>query len=65
MVIIRQLFWVVVFLASTLSFVVIFEKGTTNFGANLGKEIGEFRQFVESQIHPKKDATATATPSVH
>jgi len=57
MVIIRQLFWVVVFLASTLSFVVLFEKGTTDFGANLGKEVGEFRKFVDDQIHTKKAPT--------
>jgi hypothetical protein len=55
---IRKLFWFGVFVISTLSFVVLFEHGPENFGANLGKEISDVRAFVDEQVHsgqkPKK-----------
>jgi len=59
MALIRKLFWIAIFLISTLSFVVLFEHGPSDFGANLTKQVTEFRKIVEYQIHPpKKDETA-------
>jgi len=59
MAFLRKLFWIAVFLISTLCFVVLFEHGTANFGDNLNKQIEEFRKFAEGLVSPakgKKDA---------
>ncbi len=47
MALLRKLFWVAVFLASTLGFVVLFEHGPDRFVENFGKQAEEFRQFVQ------------------
>ena len=54
MSLLRKLFWFGIYLISTLSFIVLFENGTTNFSKNLGREITELRTFVNQQIDPKK-----------
>jgi hypothetical protein len=36
---IRSAFWIALFLASTFCFIVVFEYGFTNFGANAKKEV--------------------------
>lgn len=54
MELLRKLFWFAVFLLSTLCFVVLFEKGTTNFVPNLQKQIQEVVQVVKEQIAPAK-----------
>lgn len=54
MALIRNIFWLAVFLLSTLSFVVLFEKGTTNFVPNVKTQIEEFRKAVVNEINPPK-----------
>jgi hypothetical protein len=54
MALIRKLFWIAVFLLSTLCFIVLFEHGTEKFSENLGKQIQEFRKMVNEQIQPPK-----------
>lgn len=39
MALIRSLFWLAIFLASTFAFTVIFEHGVSNFSANAEKEL--------------------------
>lgn len=56
MALIRKLFWVVVFVISTLCFIVLFEHGPENFSANFSKQFAEFRKMVDEQIHPPKNA---------
>ena len=58
MALIRQLFWFLVFVVSTLSFVVLFEHGPDNFGANFTKQVEALRTFVVEQTQTKKDAKA-------
>ena len=54
MALLRKLFWVAIFLISTLSFVVLFENGTNNFVPNLQKQIEVFSKAVKDQISPPK-----------
>lgn len=54
MAMLRNLLWLVVFLISTLSFVVLFEKGTTNFQANLQSQVTEFASMAKEQLNPPK-----------
>ncbi len=56
MALIRKLFWVVVFVISTLSFIVLFEHGPDKFSTNLRKQIDEFRAMVTEQMQPPKKA---------
>jgi hypothetical protein len=55
---IRKIFWVALFVFSTLCFVVLFEKGPDHFVPNVQKQVGEFSAFliktVQDQIHPSK-----------
>ena len=53
MALVRKLFWLAVYLASTLAFVVLFENGTADFSKNLGKQVEEFQKFVTTQMSPK------------
>ena len=59
MALIRQLFWFAVFLISTLSFVVLFENGTTNFGTNVVEKVKEVQKFANDQINPPKKEQKT------
>jgi hypothetical protein len=54
MALLRKLFWLAVYVISTLSFVVLFENGTANFSKNLGKQVGEVKKFVSGQISSGK-----------
>jgi len=54
MALIRKFFWIAIFLIATLSFIVLFEHGTTDFKANLTNQIVEFRKLVESHVYPPK-----------
>ena len=47
---IRNIFWLVLFLFATLCFVVLFEKGTAHFVPNVQKQIVEFTRAVQEQI---------------
>ncbi|MEI6560649.1 MAG: hypothetical protein WCO68_01025 [Verrucomicrobiota bacterium] len=47
---IRQLFWLALFLFATLCFVVLFEKGPTNFVSNVQKQAVELSRAVQEQV---------------
>jgi hypothetical protein len=53
MSIVRAIFWIALFLASTFSFLVIFDHGFTNFGENCRKEWA-FLQHVSGLADKKK-----------
>ena len=55
MSLIRSLFFVALFLLSTLSFVVLFEHGTTNFSKNMQVELHYFEKLYHTQVEHKKD----------
>ena len=55
MALIRTLFFVALFLVSTLCFVTLFEHGTTNFQANFQKEFQSFEHMVHTPVEHKKD----------
>jgi hypothetical protein len=40
---IRTTFWVILFIASTFCFIVLFEHGLSNFGENARKEVGTLK----------------------
>ncbi len=50
-----MLFWVALFLLSTLSFVVLFEHGPGNFSKNMGEELNYFKKMYRTEIQHKKD----------
>ena len=58
MALLRTLFWVVLFLFFTFSFVVLFEYGTSDFVPGFKKEFNRLKTFVTSQAskptEPKK-----------
>ena len=51
---IRSLFWVVLFVFFTFSFVVLFEYGTTDFVTGFQKEFARVTEFVQEAAHPAK-----------
>lgn len=54
MALLRKLFWVAIFLISTLSFIVLFEHGTHDFVPHLQKQIEELSKAAKDQISPPK-----------
>lgn len=62
MALIRKLFWIAVFLTSTLAFVVLFEKGPDNFPENFVKQAQDFRTFVEGVVKPDQAKDKKPTP---
>ena len=56
MALLRKIFWLAIFVVATLCFVVLFEKGTSNFVPNIQKQALEFSQTVKEQIVPQKTA---------
>ena len=54
MALFRKIFWLAVFLISTLFFVVLFENGPEQFSKNFSKRVDELRKFVDEQVHPPK-----------
>ena len=63
MALLRSLFWFALFLASTFFFVVVFEHGFTNFGANAKTEIDSLKVMVGMQDKAeKKDKPAGPPP---
>lgn len=56
MALLRNIFWLGIFVFSTLCFVVLFEKGTTNFVPNVQKQINALTQIVQEQIARAKTA---------
>jgi len=55
MALIRSLFFVALFIFSTLCFVVLFEHGPMNFSKNLQVEVQYFQKFIHSEVPHKKD----------
>ena len=55
MALLRKLFWVALFLASTFAFVVLFDFGTTNYVQNCKLEFSNLKKFMGLQPQPKKD----------
>ncbi len=52
MSLIRGLFWFVLFVFFTFSFVVLFEYGTSDFVPGFKKEFQRVTELVEKKIHP-------------
>jgi hypothetical protein len=42
---IRSAFWIALFIASTFCFIVVFEYGFSNFGANAKKEVASLKHI--------------------
>lgn len=55
---IRTLFWVILFVFFTFSFVVLFEYGTSDFVPGFKKELNRVTTFVEEAVHPAKKKEA-------
>ncbi|HJT82326.1 MAG TPA: hypothetical protein VJ719_14115 [Chthoniobacterales bacterium] len=53
MQLVRTIFWVVLFLFFTFSFVVLFEYGTADFTNGFKKEFNRLKSFVTSQTSTK------------
>ena len=51
MALLRSLFWVVLFLFFTFSFVVLFEYGTSGFVPGFKKEFNRLKTFVTTQTN--------------
>jgi hypothetical protein len=54
---IRTLFWVLLFVFFTFSFVVLFEYGTSDFVPGFKKEFARVTKFVQEAAHPAKKKT--------
>jgi hypothetical protein len=57
MSIIRAIFWIALFLASTFCFLVIFDHGFTNFGDNSKKELAYLQKVLGMADAKKKEVT--------
>ena len=53
MQLLRTIFWVVLFLFFTFSFVVLFEYGTSDFVPGFKKEFNRLKSFVTNQTSTK------------
>lgn len=62
MALIRNLFWIAVFLASTFAFTVLFEHGPTDFVQNAKKEADVLKQMVGAKPERRKDDSDKLTP---
>jgi hypothetical protein len=49
---IRSLFWLVLFVFFTFSFVVLFEYGPSEFVPGFKKELQQVGEFVDRVVHP-------------
>jgi hypothetical protein len=52
-VLIRKLFWFAIFLLATFCFIVIFERGTSNFSKNAREEFDELKEMFGKDIEHK------------
>jgi hypothetical protein len=52
---IRSLFWIALFIASTFSFIVVFEYGFNNFGENCRKEAASLKHIFNLTDQRVKD----------
>jgi hypothetical protein len=55
MALIRKLFFLALFLASTFGFVVLFDHGTTNYVQNCQLEFEKLKGIVTNKVERKKD----------
>lgn len=55
MSLIRTIFWIALFIASTFCFIVIFEHGFSNFGANAKKEVESLKIIFNVADKRKKE----------
>jgi hypothetical protein len=55
MALIRKLFWVSLFILSTMGFVVLFDHGTVDYVKNFKADFNQLVTLVKSQIPHKKD----------
>jgi len=62
MALIRNLFWIAVFLASTFAFTVLFEHGPTDFVQNAKKEADVLKQMMGAKPERRKDDSDKLTP---
>jgi hypothetical protein len=63
MALIRNLFWIAIFLASTFAFTVLFEHGPTDFVQNAKKEADVLKQMMGVKPERRKDDSDKLTPS--
>ncbi len=61
---IRTLFWVVIFVAATFAFTVVFEHGPANFPDNAKKEIEILKKMIGAKPDKKKDTSDQLTPPI-
>lgn len=52
---IRMIFWIALFAASTFCFIVVFEHGISNFGANAKKEVESLKVIFNLAEKTRKD----------
>jgi hypothetical protein len=62
MALIRNIFWIAVFLASTFAFTVLFEHGPTDFVQNAKKEADVLKQMMGAKPERRKDDSDKLTP---
>ncbi len=55
MALFRLIFWFAIFVASTFVFTVLFEHGTSDFGANAQKEYATLKAMATAKSDQKKD----------
>lgn len=53
----RSLFWFLLFVFFTFSFVVLFEYGTTDFANGFKTELNRVTHFVQEKVQPEKKKT--------
>lgn len=58
MSLIRTIFWIALFIASTFCFIVIFEHGFSNFGVNSKKEVESLKIIFNMAEKRKKEGVA-------
>jgi hypothetical protein len=63
MALIRNLFWIAIFIASTFLFTVLFEHGPTDFVQNAKKEADVLKQMMGAKPERRKDDSDKLTPS--
>jgi hypothetical protein len=60
MPILRKLFWIALFLASTFCFIVLFEHGPQNFAQNCQVELQNMQKLFNKKIERKGDESDKA-----
>jgi hypothetical protein len=62
MALLRNLFWIAIFLASTFAFTVLFEHGPTDFAQNAKKEAEVLKAMAGIKPERRKDNSDGLTP---